>query len=877
MNTLTYLRAELLRVFKSPGTLLVITLTMLCPLAGYYLYKPVDVSTTAGAVLANPALAGGLLGAFLFAALTLYELNRVRKSGMEALTDGVRSPLLVSSAKMLALSAVAFTAAVLTAALYLPYTLYRLGAAFFIDEYISAFGLFLLPGLVMGVLLAAAFYQIWYRVDLSFICFLALALFSMSKWCDDLYLMRWINPLVPRFSSDFGNTFIYRYTGYSRLVWLALAIGIWLLSLLCIRVYEKGIWRSFAINTRIWPVLTAAVFLLGSGVFLWRYQPYVDHAPLAIADGGVTSGGISSFSIENDKNAVLDLSVLSNQVFLQLDVKKGTMSGRAVWQLENKNGQSQECVMNMNTGHKVEQILANGQVIPLTSQGPDGAFNMKDITFSLPADQQITLEVIYSGMPQVASSARLHMTSGNEITPRFVSLRGNALSPKISVPTDCPVEGEVTLAGNLEVISSGTPAEVIRENTDGTRTWSLSSSNGRLFFYAGDYVRLKIEGAGFPVYFCYSRTHEAQMEALDIKKILTDTIAYCSKRYGTLPYTEQEPLQIVMDSAHSLGGGASGNISYMTEAVFTKESMSDPLRGANAAEVIAHEIVHQWWGMKRFVMDAEYQPWSAEALTSYTTYRIMKELHGEEYAQKYYIDIWNSTVQDINRNFYLRNQQYQELLPQKYLYNLQMEVLDRNLYSKAPLQVLQAERLIGGEGNMDHVLSKLFQNGGTEMPPMVTWQDFLDACHLSEEQLDLNDDLTGAAIEQNPGNSGTVSTYIYDGQEASEEQTEGNNAEMPKETAAQSDTPAPFIYDGNTVKQPEETATQSGTPAPFIYDGNTVKQPEETAAQSGTPAPFIYDGNTVKQPEETAAQSDTPKTITYDGITFNQSENKEEK
>lgn len=72
--------------------------------------------------------------------------------------------------------------------------------------------------------------------------------------------------------------------------------------------------------------------------------------------------------------------------------------------------------------------------------GPDGAFNMKDITFSLPADQQITLEVIYSGMPQVASSARLHMTSGNEITPRFVSLRGNALSPKISVPTDCPVE-----------------------------------------------------------------------------------------------------------------------------------------------------------------------------------------------------------------------------------------------------------------------------------------------------------------------------------------------------------------------------------------------------------------------------------------------------
>ena len=38
---------------------------------------------------------------------------------------------------------------------------------------------------------------------------------------------------------------------------------------------------------------------------------------------------------------------------------------------------------------------------------------------------------------------------------------------------------------------------------------------------------------------------------------------------------------------------------------------------------------------------------------------------------------------------------------------------------------------------MDQILRELFQNGGTELPPYVTWQDFLDACGLTEEQLTL--------------------------------------------------------------------------------------------------------------------------------------------
>lgn len=532
--------------------------------------------------------------------------------------------------------------------------------------------------------------------------------------------------------------------------------------------------------------------------------------------------------------------------------------------------------MNINPGYRVEQVLANGQELLFTDLDADYGYGQKDITFSLPSDKEITLEIIYNGSPQIATSSQQFMTSGNEITPHFIKLSGNALQPKFDVPANCPAEGEVTLPENLEVISLGTTAEVMRKNQDGTKTWRLFSGSGRLSFYGGDYVRLKVEDAGFPLYFYYSRAHQKQMEALSIQEVVKDTIAYCSKHYGALPYTEEEPLQLVMDSAHSIGGGANENISYMTESVFTKESMSDPLKGAGAAEVIAHEIVHQWWGLRRSVMDPEYQAWSAEALTTYTTYRMMKEKYGEEYAQKYYIDIWNDAVKNTNENFYLRNPEYQPMLPDKYLYNLQMSVLSKNLYSKAPLQVLQAERLIGGEAIMDMVLSRLFQNGGTEMPPYVTWQDFLDACHLSEEQLALDDDLVGS-VQSNGGASSIVSTYTYDGEENNEDTTQeqtgapvpfvydGGEVTPPQKSDEGSGAPAPFIYDGGEVTPPQTSDGESGAPAPFVYDGGEVTSPQTSDGESGVPAPFVYDGGEVTPPETHDEDTGTPAPFVYDG------------
>ena len=55
-----------------------------------------------------------------------------------------------------------------------------------------------------------------------------------------------------------------------------------------------------------------------------------------------------------------------------------------------------------------------------------------------------------------------------------------------------------------------------------------------------------------------------------------------------------------------------------------------------------------------------------------------------------------------------------------------------------PLKILKAEQLVGGEEAMDQILNSLFNRELDPMYPYLTYQEFLDACGLTEEDLSLD-------------------------------------------------------------------------------------------------------------------------------------------
>ena len=132
---------------------------------------------------------------------------------------------------------------------------------------------------------------------------------------------------------------------------------------------------------------------------------------------------------------------------------------------------------------------------------------------------------------------------------------------------------------------------------------------------------------------------------------------------------------------------------------------------------------------------------SGEGLTVDTTCRIIKELYGEDYAKKYYVEQWQREVEDYYLNFYVRNPRYLDNLPEDKQLEVSNSLIHVRQYCEMPLKILKAEKLVGGEAAMDRILSDLFNRELDPTYPYLTYQNFLDACGLGEEELDLDQDI----------------------------------------------------------------------------------------------------------------------------------------
>ena len=113
---------ELARLLRGRLTWLAAALTVLSPLAGLTVYRSASADTMQSLYVANPALAGGVLGGLLFALLTLCDCARTSRCRVEALCDAAVSPLTAALARLMALLGTAALTLALTLLAWLPWT-----------------------------------------------------------------------------------------------------------------------------------------------------------------------------------------------------------------------------------------------------------------------------------------------------------------------------------------------------------------------------------------------------------------------------------------------------------------------------------------------------------------------------------------------------------------------------------------------------------------------------------------------------------------------------------------------------------------------------------------------------------------------------------
>ncbi|ASA25689.1 hypothetical protein [Paenibacillus donghaensis] len=730
MNSLSYLMVEVKRIFRSRVTWLVITLTVCAPLAGYSLYQPANIATKASRFIANPVLAAVIGGAVLFALLTLFELDRVHRKGTAVLTDTIVSPLTMNAARLIALLMAATAAGLLMMAVYYPYTYIKMGYLFDPGLYLESYMILLLPSLWTGCLVAAAFYQITRRFELSFLLVVACLLVSRSDYFAEKYMLRWINPSVPLFTDDFSNAMPLRMAAHNRLFWLLVLMGLWLVSVLFIRRYGKGIIGSLARNGRkLYLPMLAVVFFAG-GAHTYISQPYINNS----------LSGEDSF---DNYDYYERLFLISTQVNATPDVRSGTLNGTVTYQIRNENTESLEQKLEINSGYTVHNMTLNGQPLAFTDLNIDKESG-KQIVFTLPPVEEMELVIEYGGYPKAWAYLVNEMNS-SIISREYIDLTFTSFAPVLPMrdaddndPADLTATFTIP-ADMVPIVPRGGNIELVSGNEDGTKTWNVLRKDAiSMSLLAADFIREDIKTEGLATQFYYGRKHQNIMESSNIRELLEEVIDYCTHKFGPHAAAGSGTLKLVQTTAFKLGGIAAGDMSSMDETAFSEEGMNDPWKGAKGNEVLAHEIIHQWWGLSTMFQPDLENHWTQEGLTVYVTYRFAKEKYGEEYARKNYIDVWEQAVEAQKRNFYTRNPHYLDVLPDRYAEAVRLEQSRVNEYCLMALKILKAEQLVGGEKNFDKLLAEMYETKGTENYPLLSYNDFLKTSGLTKEMLELD-------------------------------------------------------------------------------------------------------------------------------------------
>ena len=611
---------------------------------------------------------------------------------------------------------------------WFPISWVLIGSVFGGTDYVLAYLLFMGLALPLSILAAASAYQMTRRADLSLVLFAAFAGLSLTIWTDHWQLC-WLNPSVWALSDDFSNFRIFRSVAYMRLTWLAALAGIWTLSYLCVRQYGKGLLGSLARNMRqVYRPMISLLLLTCSGT-AYAVQPMVDHSN--------PDESVMSFYDLPYLEGIL-CSGRTAQVYP--NTTAGTVTGRATYQFQNTSGQAQTVAFGIQPGYTISSVQANGANVPF-SVGDYQEYNEVMLEVTVPAEEAVELAVEYSGFPQENRNLST-MQGAAEISTEYLCLENAALAPRLLnvLPDEgmYPATVEVILPSSMMVIPFGTnEAEIVAEHEDGTSTWRYEDNGVGGILYAGDYIRQDIQTDGITIQFYYGRKHQAVMEEAGAVNAVKTVVDYCTEHYGPLSFSTGGTLKLIQ-SRVSGGGYASNGASLLDEADFTAANLRDSSKGAIPGEVMIHELVHQWWGLgNMFDSFDNTNPWSAEGLTVYTTYRIVKELYDEEYAQKHYVEQWQQAVDDYYLNFYVRNTEYLAGLPEEEQLQISNSLAYVRQYCEMPLKILKAQELVGGEEAMDQILNSLFNRELNWSYPYLTYQEFLDACGLTEEDLTL--------------------------------------------------------------------------------------------------------------------------------------------
>ncbi len=743
-QTMRLTKVELRRLLMNKKTYILMIANILIIALGYvefvrnigdYIFTASRLCTIDNIVF--PFAIGTLGGSLIWGISLIVDSDRVKKNYVKDMINAFTDERKASLSRIFAYSVIILVTLLIGLLVVMPICSKRMDYLFDFRAYLTYPVLVFIPGCFMTLFLCEGLYKMSENKAVSLTIFLVLtaAQFSPLFIANDFF--RWNMPIVSDISDAFGSPTILRILGYTRILLLAVSICIWEFACLFIRKYQYGALRSFSLRIRkpaalIVPVLFAVIVIIGA-----VKQPFIDHAPIV----SLEDGGDLSFSEEET-----EAEYASYKRNLSFSTALGTMRGEDECVLAEV--MKDEITFTLGAGIKLKSATLDGEPLDFSGEYDvnnnfDTYFGNKLYKIKNPEKKTGKLKLVYGGYPAVSRStmACLGYMNENVIGKSFIGISWLCMGPVYSNVFGPDKELYINVPSNQIPLIEAEEMEKVKDNGDGTTCWKAEYSSGNLM--SGAYNSDKVSYSAEDVYFKYSSKYGKAVQENDLDGAICNVFDYCDKHFGPIEKNsstgeEIKDIKILQTSAEYGGGYADDGAVVMSEHFMSPQTLSDSRAGTNMNETFMHEIIHLYWGDLGMVCQDDGL-WSAEGLTVFTTYRIVKEKYGELYAKQYYVDEWKKGVMHLNNNFYFRHPEYLDKLPDTYRAQIESGVESTRKYELMPLMLLKAEEKLGGEEEMDKVLQELYsRNLEFRLNETgCTYQDFLDTAGLTEEDLKL--------------------------------------------------------------------------------------------------------------------------------------------
>ena len=741
IQTIKLIKVELRRLLMSRKTYILMAINILIIGMGYieytreicsYLFLDSGASTVDNVII--PYAFGTLAGSLIWGISLLIDSDRIKKNRVKDIMSAFTDEKKLSLARILSYSVIVGLTLAISLIIYMPLCSKRMDYLFDYESYFVYPVIFYIPGMLITFFLCEAVYKLSENLSVSIIIFFVLTAAQLMPLFSNEFFA-WNIPVYSAVSDSFGSPAVIRLQGYTRILIIVAVILLWETGCLFIRKYGKNAFRSFLIRIKQPVALIKPVFFLAIMLVMIIKQPFVVNSPIVSLDD-------YNFYVDNKDGEAYyarDKRTLSFNTFL------GTMKGEDEILLSKV--EDEDLTFFLGCGLELKSATLDEEPLDFTSfyddkDLSDVYFGIKKYIVKNPEKKTGTLKLTYAGYP---AASRSEFSSGmsipySRIGKKSIEINWDHMGPRYPFLVGPDVILYVNVPADHTPLIEADEMKREKENDDGTVCWKADYVTGNLV--SGSYNSDKVSYSKEDVYFKYSSKYADTVKSNDLDAAICDVFEYCDKHIGEIDkYSdgiEVPDIKIIQTSAENGSGYAGNGVVAMSEDFMSPSTLKDSKAGTNMNETFMHEIIHLYWGDLGLKFEDDGL-WSAEGLTVFTTYRIVKEKYGELYAEKYYVDKWKQDVKHLNNNFYYRHPEYLDKLPDSYRAGIETSVSSLKKYSLMPLMLLKAEEKLGGEKEMDKVLQELYSKHieYQELGTGCTMQDFLDIAGLTEEDLEI--------------------------------------------------------------------------------------------------------------------------------------------